>query len=172
MLSLLNYKEFGGSLPKTLFSGVDSCGSAYSSQLTQIQQWAHAESEIQHLALNVLALRGDTVLNELPEFSNPPAARLSGKSNSPKTNNQIANNNLNVYPNPSNGLFVVRLTNEMEGLSLSVVDVTGRNVFQFDFRGKFQEKSINLSHLSNGVYYVNCSSNGQYIGSAPIVIYR
>lgn len=162
MLSLLNYKETSNQQPKTLFLSANSSGITYSILLTQIQ----------HLALNVLALRGDTVLNELPEISNSPSARLSGKSNSPKTNNQIANNNLNVYPNPSNGLFVVRLTNEMDGLSLSVVDVTGRNVFQFDFRGKFQEKSINLSHLSNGVYYVNCSSNGQYIGCAPIVIYR
>ncbi len=81
-------------------------------------------------------------------------------------------NSLAVYPNPSNGQFLIKLTNEIVGLNLSVVDVTGRNVFQFNFQGTLQERSINLSYLSNGVYYLNCSSNGQYIGSSPIVIFK
>lgn len=62
--------------------------------------------------------------------------------------------------------------NYLKRLSFSFINDIGRNVIQFNYRGSLQEKSINLSHLSNGVYYVNCSSNGQYIGSAPIVIDR
>jgi hypothetical protein len=58
------------------------------------------------------------------------------------------------------------------GLSFSAMNRASKNVFQFNYRGKLQEKSIDLTHLSNGVYYLNCSSNGEYIGSAPIVIYH
>ena len=58
------------------------------------------------------------------------------------------------------------------GLSFSAMNRAIKNVFQFNYRKTLQEKSIDLSHLSNGVYYLNCSSNGQNIGSAPILIYR
>jgi hypothetical protein len=142
------------------------------SQLSQVKLLGSKSSEIQRLALAVLALRGDTILNELPEFSNSPISRISGESKSSNNINHSNNKSLSVYPNPSDGLFVIRLTNEIEVLNISVVDVTGRNVFQYNYRETLQEKSINLSHLSNGVYYVNCTSNGQYIGSAPIVIYK
>ena len=142
------------------------------SQLSQVKLLGLKSSEIQRLALAVLALRGDTILNELPEFSNSPISRISGESKSSNNINHSNNKSLSVYPNPSDGLFIIRLTNEIEVLNISVVDVTGRNVFQYNYRETLQEKSINLSHLSNGVYYVNCTSNGQYIGSAPIVIYK
>lgn len=170
MLILLNYKEFGCPLPKTLFSGLDSCGSAYSSQLTQIQQWAHAESEIQHLALNVLALRGDTVLNELPEFSNPPSAKYGNRANEELHSAQGIQNQLSLFPNPSDGWLTLEMEHEVEKLSVGVFDLTGRNVFEHTWRNKSKTQSIFLQHLSNGVYYIQVRSGNQLIGVKPVVI--
>jgi hypothetical protein len=58
------------------------------------------------------------------------------------------------------------------GLSFSAMNRASKNVFQFNYRGKLQEKSIDLTHLSSGVKYFICSSNGQFISSSLNVIYQ
>lgn len=141
-----------------------------SAQLAHIHQWASEESEIQHLALAVLALRGDTVLNELPEFSNPPSAKYANvvfTAEKTIANNQ---NRIAVFPNPSNGLFTLELESEIENLRVGVYDVTGRNVFENQWYNKSKTQSISLQHLSSGVYYLQVLSGNQFIGVKPIVI--
>ncbi len=141
-----------------------------SSQLAQIQQWANAESEIQHLALNVLALRGDTVLNELPEFSNPPLAKFAHTGFIAPNGIVDTQTSISVFPNPSNGLFTLELENELENLRVGVYDVTGRNVFEYQWRNKAKTQTISLQHLSHGVYYLQVRSGNQFIGVKPVVI--
>ncbi|MEZ5174375.1 MAG: T9SS type A sorting domain-containing protein [Bacteroidia bacterium] len=141
-----------------------------STQLGQIHNWAANDSEIKSLALSVLALRGDTVLNELPEFSEPPSAKYARSPWNVSDLEINEENKISIYPNPSNGLFTIRLDAEVENLRVSVYDLTGRNVYEFQWRDQSKAQTLSLQHLSNGVYYVQVRSGNLFIGVKPIVI--
>jgi hypothetical protein len=65
---------------------------------------------------------------------------------------------LSVYPNPNNGVFVVDLnTNTLK--VITIMDVTGRVVYStntFDVK-----HTINLTKLTNGVYFAQISTEGK-----------
>ena len=71
--------------------------------------------------------------------------------------NQINSNFISIFPNPSNGIFNIKVASIMENeqtYSMQITDITGKVVHKKNslFSNKFQE--INLSHLSNGYYIV------------------
>jgi hypothetical protein len=67
--------------------------------------------------------------------------------------NRPANGAVSIYPNPSSGIFNV----DFKGYryhALYVVNLFGVIVCKADVKGK-GKTSINISNLSNGVYYLN-----------------
>jgi hypothetical protein len=62
---------------------------------------------------------------------------------------------LNIHPNPNNGVFTLEL-NSGEQHSLQVVDVTGRVVYTADHAS--HETKIYLPEISAGIYYVKISN--------------
>jgi hypothetical protein len=65
--------------------------------------------------------------------------------------------NVRIFPNPSNGQFVVELANGLEK-HIEVMDVTGRIVV--DKKTTEDRSNVNISNLPTGVYYVRLRSNG------------
>lgn len=64
--------------------------------------------------------------------------------------------NLNVYPNPSTGIFTLDLTtnSDLKG-TIYLTSIDGKVVFNDVVEGNgLISKSINISHLSNGIYYL------------------
>jgi PKD repeat protein len=61
---------------------------------------------------------------------------------------------VNVYPNPSNGIITIQLTNIVSDIDLNVFDVQGKLV-QSTITMNKNLKSIDVSHLNNGVYIMN-----------------
>jgi hypothetical protein len=82
---------------------------------------------------------------------------------SPTTNRANLANNLvmNIYPNPSNGLFQISL--DLKGTSnveLQILDVLGKQVyFTTETAVNAFTKDINISHLPAGVYVVKAKTN-------------
>lgn len=67
-----------------------------------------------------------------------------------------AGNNVKVYPNPTAGEFTIELANSSVK-TLEVIDLTGRVVYS---TATVTNKSkVNLSSLSNGIYYVKIQTN-------------
>lgn len=67
-----------------------------------------------------------------------------------------AGNNVKVYPNPTAGEFTIELANSAVK-TLEVIDLTGRVVYS---TATVTNKSkVNLSSLSNGIYYVKIQTN-------------
>jgi hypothetical protein len=63
----------------------------------------------------------------------------------------------NVYPNPNNGAFTLQFSNT--GVkTISIMDVTGRVVASASQEAR--EALIDITHLANGVYYAQVTSNG------------
>jgi hypothetical protein len=69
--------------------------------------------------------------------------------------------NIVLYPNPSNGIFnVVSGANEIT--EIQVYDLTGKVIWtKKDFAVSNSEIQINLSSISQGIYFVKISANNQ-----------
>jgi len=79
---------------------------------------------------------------------------------------------VNVYPNPGNGQFNIFIP-ELPGetLEITIGDLFGRNVFSKEFvavRKTFHDK-IDLSSLSNGVYFITVRS-GEQVSNRKLVV--
>lgn len=81
---------------------------------------------------------------------------------------------IRVYPNPSEGLFTVKLNNYQvnEDVSLQVVDISGKIVHGEQFTRadmRLGLKKLNLMHLEKGYYFIVVSSPGKKL-TGKIVI--
>ena len=125
---------------------------------------------MQPYALAARALRGDTIYHRYPYMEAPSGARIGSTSQEVNTRKPQKNNSFELFPNPSNGRFTLKLDAEIENLRVSVYDLTGRNVYEFQWRDQSKAQTLSLQHLSNGVYYVQVRSGNQFFGVKPIVI--
>ncbi|MES1181545.1 MAG: T9SS type A sorting domain-containing protein, partial [Flavobacterium sp.] len=66
---------------------------------------------------------------------------------------------MNVVPNPNNGVFELRFTNTIKDATLIITDMIGREVYNSAINT--QRLTIDLSVHANGMYYVTINSNGK-----------
>ncbi|MFT3793609.1 T9SS-dependent M36 family metallopeptidase [Flavobacterium sp.] len=64
-----------------------------------------------------------------------------------------------VYPNPSNGTFNVRISQYVGKVSMQVVDINGRVVYNTNNEDFNVEKTVNLSHLQTGMYVLKVNGS-------------
>ncbi len=67
---------------------------------------------------------------------------------------------LNVYPNPNSGLFTLEINASSDiNAQISVMSIDGRLVYEDKAEGNiFVTKSIDISELSNGIYYLTVNT--------------
>lgn len=76
--------------------------------------------------------------------------------------NDISNSlNFAIYPNPSNGKFKIQLDLEdMRNISIEVKNVLGKTVYYESINNaSIINKSIDLSHLKKGIYFITTTDN-------------
>lgn len=64
---------------------------------------------------------------------------------------------VSVYPNPTKGIFTVRLI-EQGTVTINVYDVMGRRLL--NYTGTGEHCTVDISHLPNGIYYVLMGNDG------------
>jgi len=74
-------------------------------------------------------------------------------------------NEANIYPNPSNGNFVIE-TSSTDKQSLQIIDITGKLVLQQTVIGK---TTIDASSLDNGIYFMQLNT-GEGFYSKKIIV--
>ena len=69
-------------------------------------------------------------------------------------------NSFNVYPNPSNGIFNIKMRNNISEFEFEVIDITGKTIIT---KNKVLNNSyqLNLSSFSSGLYFINISVDDQ-----------
>ena len=69
-------------------------------------------------------------------------------------NEAVASNNIKVYPNPSrDGMVHIKLNGNIAVKSIQLYDMLGRTIRTEEMVSN--EKSLNLSHLPEGVYLLS-----------------
>ena len=80
---------------------------------------------------------------------------------------------INIYPNPSDGKFIVNIqTNNNKTLNIKITDITGRIIENNDievYNGKDNIKQYNLNNLNNGVYLINIVTENTAITKQVII---
>jgi polyisoprenoid-binding protein YceI len=68
-------------------------------------------------------------------------------------------NDFVIAPNPSNGMFIIRgELNNATKVTINVTDIQGKIVFQSDETSSVINKTVDLNHVENGMYFINISS--------------
>lgn len=71
--------------------------------------------------------------------------------------NSLENKNISVYPNPSNGTLFVDLNEVKATCTISIIDITGKQIFTQQISGgKIQ--ALNLSELVSGICFLHIDS--------------
>ena len=82
------------------------------------------------------------------------------------------NNEINIYPNPTSGMFNISISNaNFAELTISVVDIRGREVYKSVDKNIAAQynKQLNLEQVAKGIYYIKLS-NGTDVKIQKLVI--
>ena len=75
-----------------------------------------------------------------------------------------------LFPNPAHQTFQIQWTdNKNPEFQISITDAIGKQVFFESNNQTNNTAEYNISHLSNGVYFVQLSSNGQILGYKKLI---
>ena len=84
------------------------------------------------------------------------------------TKNRIAKNSIVLFPNPAGNFLSINSKTAIN--KVSIYDVFGREVFQEKYNTNISSTELNLSSISNGVYFVRVLSTAGIIGEEKIVV--
>jgi len=73
--------------------------------------------------------------------------------------NQEENTIINIYPNPSNGVFNIDFKTFTEVLNVSITDITGKIIYQLANANCKSQIQIDLSNQNKGIYFIRLFNN-------------
>jgi hypothetical protein len=80
--------------------------------------------------------------------------------------------NLNVYPNPTRGLFNINfISEELDNFEVLIVDAFGKVIIQEskkDFIGEFT-KQVDLSEYPRGIYLVQIKTENSFVSKRIVL---
>ncbi len=77
-------------------------------------------------------------------------------------------NHINIYPNPSSG--IVTISSSLVIKNIDVFDVTGKLVFNQQNNNKQTKSELDLSQLSNGIYFIHALTENGGVGKSKVVL--
>ena len=70
----------------------------------------------------------------------------------------------NIYPNPSNGVFNIELPELMEDVNVTVYDMRGQMITDYNVNQRTSDKMIvDLTGHATGAYMIKLETNGQVV---------
>jgi len=84
-------------------------------------------------------------------------------------NDNTLSTQLALYPNPSNGTFMMNY-NGSESLTKAIlIDIDGRIIQKIDINGFNSEKQIQLNNVLSGIYFMQISTNNNSVSRKIII---
>lgn len=94
--------------------------------------------------------RPQIYLNHLAELFNTTSIEINN------------NNDLNVYPNPSNGFISIKSNEYLNNVDIKIINSFGEIILTKN-KVNFSEINFDLSSFSNGVYFIQIENNNKLI---------
>ncbi|MFA9213997.1 MAG: T9SS type A sorting domain-containing protein [Candidatus Methylacidiphilales bacterium] len=152
-------------LPKATFSNVlrtksviyigDSSPIINSYSLTTEYAWYHPNQKEPLLAISSVIINHD-LYKKFVLFNNSSTTNL---------NELTLNNEVDIYPNPTNGMFQISISSYFKKAIVSVFDYTGKEIQTIDLYNKNTSMNIN----KKGIYFVKIMVDGKTINKKLIV---
>jgi hypothetical protein len=93
-----------------------------------------------------------------------PVLWILSKNNVVVETDAALKDQVEIYPNPGNDIFVVYSRKpELFATGISIFDRTGRQVSSFDYLDTVSRRRVDLSLLSQGIYFMRISTVSGYI---------
>jgi hypothetical protein len=100
----------------------------------------------------------------------PPGNLPSRRGILSEQSDEVTGTNIQIFPNPTNGLFTITSNTEEQITSIRIYDVTGRIVHQNESAGQ-NSVQINLSYLKAGVYFIKSEIAHNKIYTNRVIFY-
>ena len=138
-------------------------------QIHKLTLLSQIPSSVQNFALAARALRGDTAYYRFPAENIEYFLRTAEKEPKKKASTEPA---FNLFPNPNNGSFTIRLDGDEGIYNYSVIDLTGRQLLQNHFSKSKGTQLIPIQFsLNNGIYLIGLTTNdGTLVGLRKIFL--
>jgi hypothetical protein len=84
-------------------------------------------------------------------------------SNNNKVNNNIKENSISIFPNPSNGIYDIEANLQSTTAKIKVMNILGVSVYESNIKAdsKLFKTKLNISNLPDGLYMLVIEANGQ-----------
>jgi len=82
---------------------------------------------------------------------------------------RLENNNIKVYPNPSNGHFIIK---DLLIDRINLYDMNGNRIVNFNYNIIGSSTEVKINNLTTGVYLIQLSYKNKLIGFKNIIIIR
>lgn len=76
--------------------------------------------------------------------------------------NDVKKNNINIYPNPSQGEIYIDTANKTGSYILNVINICGTEIRNFNFMAERYPYILDLSQLTAGLYFLKLSCGDSY----------
>lgn len=83
--------------------------------------------------------------------------------------NDVTKDQMEIYPNPSNGVFTIELNSKAANASYKIFNMEGKLVATNKISASQNKQQVNMSHLPNGTYVVQVE-NGSDTFSKKLII--
>jgi hypothetical protein len=118
-----------------------------------------------------LELLGDTVIYNAPEINDTPPPRLEDPEIAAKET--VTEQAFTLYPNPSNGVFTIKLNTGDAAYNIFVTDLTGRVQLQSTSQSSNNKLLfLNASNLNKGVYLCSVYKDDVLLGTEQLVFIK
>ena len=84
--------------------------------------------------------------------------------------NNVENKEFEVFPNPAKDYITLKYVVLAQNLTITIVDNSGKVLKTEFLDNNSSQKTISVSDLSQGIYFVNLISNNKIISSKSVVI--
>lgn len=81
----------------------------------------------------------------------------------------MVSNDIQIYPNPGKGIFIIRTKGVETGI-IEVVNLEGKIIYETEVTNNTSDYKIDLSAYPRGIYLLTISSNGKEITSRKLMI--
>lgn len=151
-----------------------SSNSGYKSVLIMSPTAREIASTSVYIRIKASALAGTYNGNVTVSTSGSATQKMpvTGTVSAPIANALIAQNNINVFPNPTKGTFTVQLKDVDEtDLQLKIYDANGKMVMdkKVNQAGKMQAITIQLTNPASGLYFIQITAKDKVFESKVII---